>query len=696
MLFGMSTVTLARKRPLEESTQLGLRNMRPQPVVTESRELVVRVLRAVAVLGLCCYAAHSVLGLGGRSLNALFENWVFNALFFVGTALCLLRALWCSYERRAWIAMGLGLGCWAVGEVLFTLDPGQITAGSFPGTPDFLWLAFYPAAFTTLVLLVRARVRQFYYSLWLDGLLGALAVGALACQFLLPPIVAATGGPANAVVGDLIYPLGDLLLVAFVVAVLTLTGWRPGRVLGMVSVALALGAIADLASLYSSATGHDGSTLLDSLWPASAVVLGFAAWQPVRPSAVIVLQGRRLLVFPMIFALTALGLLALRQARPLHSAAYILAVLTIAGAIARMGLTFWENLKLVARSRREALTDPLTGLGNRRRLLLDLEDALQSASTSAPWALLLFDLNGFKQYNDSFGHPAGDTLLARLGTGLSQAAAPEGKAYRLGGDEFCVLAGLGKRSPETLSAAARAALSERGPGYDISTAHGCIMLPTDAQDTSTALRLVDQRLYAAKRSGRSSDTPDQLRGVLLQLVAERLPELPEHLHEVAAMAHSIGSRIGMAHEDLDTMVRAAELHDLGKVAVADAMLRKPDSLEPQERAIVERHCEVGERILAAAPAMSAVAQLVRASHERYDGSGYPDRLSGLDIPLGARIIAVCDAFHAMTADRPYHDGIDPGEAIADLRRKAGSQFDPEVVEAFCADFETRPRGLPGG
>ncbi len=660
--------------------------VRPHPVVTESRELVVRVLGAASVLAVGCYAAHSMLGLGGRSLDGLFENWVFNALFFAGAALCLLRAAWCSYERGAWIAMGLGLGCWALGEVLFTLDPGQVTAGSFPSTPDFLWLAFYPAAFATLGLLVRARVRQFFSSLWLDGLLGALAVGALACQFVLPPIVAASGGLANAAVGDLIYPLGDLLLVAFVVAVLTLTGWRPGRVLGMVSIGLALGAIADLASLYSSATGYNGSTVFDSLWPASAVVLGLAAWQPVRPSAVIGLQGRRLLVFPMIFAVTALGLLALRQARPLHSAAYILAVLTTAGAIVRMGLTFLENLRLVARSRQEALTDPLTGLGNRRHLLLDLEDALQSASTSAPWALLLFDLNGFKQYNDSFGHPAGDTLLARLGTKLSQAAAPEGTAYRLGGDEFCVLVRIGHRSSETVSASARAALSERGPGFDISTAYGCIMLPGEAQDTSTALRLVDQRLYAAKRSSRSSDTPDQLRGVLLQLVAELMPELPEHLHEVAAMASSIGRQMRMADEDLDTMVRAAELHDLGKVAVADAMLMKPSSLEPRERAIVESHCEVGERILAAAPAMSAVAQLVRASHERYDGSGYPDRRAGQDIPLGARIIAVCDAFHAMTADRPYHDGIDPGEAIAELRRESGSQFDPEIVEAFCAKF----------
>src|SRR5439155_6357772 len=173
-------------------------------------------------------------------------------------------------------------------------------------------------------------------------------------------------------------------------------GLAPGRVLGTVALGLALGTVADGLSLYSSATGHSGPSVFDSLWPASAVVLGWAAWQPARPSAVIGLHGRRLLVFPVGFAAAALGLLALQAARPLPDAAYVLAVLTIGGAVVRLGVTFTENLKLVDRSRHEALTDPLTHLGNRRRLLLALEDVLQSASARSPWALLLFDLNGFK------------------------------------------------------------------------------------------------------------------------------------------------------------------------------------------------------------------------------------------------------------------------------------------------------------
>jgi two-component system, cell cycle response regulator len=650
------------------------------------RAFLVHALRVVAVAGLLAYAAHSLAGVGGHRLDSLFEDWVFNGLLVLGAALCLLRALWLPLERRAWTALGVGLACWALGEVIFTLDPGQVEAG-FPATSDWLWLVFYPASFLALGLLVRARARQFYPSVWLDGGVGALAVAALTGQFVLPVVLHTTGGSVSSVVGDLIYPLGDLLLVCFAVAVLALTGWRPGRALGAVALGLALGTAADMASLYLSATGHSGSSVFDSLWPASAVVLGSAAWQPARPSAVIGLHGRRLLVFPVAFTLAALGLLAVQLAHPVHRAAYVLALLTVAGAVVRMGLTFAENVKLVDRSRHEALTDSLTGLGNRRRLLLALEDALQSASVRAPRALLLFDLNGFKRYNDSFGHPVGDALLARLGAKLAQAVAPEGQAYRLGGDEFCVLTRLERADARAVAAAATAALSEHGQGFEITAAHGCIMLPAEASDSSTALTLVDERLYTDKRSRQSTEVPDQMRDVLVQVMAERQPDLHAHLSEVALMARTVGQRMELLGEDLEILVRAAALHDVGKLAVPDAILHKKAALDAGERAIVERHCEVGERILAAAPAMGPVARLVRASHERFDGRGYPDGRKGEEIPIGARIIAVCDAFHSMTSNRPYHQGVGAEQALAELQRAAGGQFDPRVVSAFKSALE---------
>ncbi len=659
---------------------------RPVPALSPSRRRIVRALRALSLIGLAAYAAHSLTGLGGSGLDGFFENYLFNVLLFAGAALCLSRAWFSAAERGAWSALGIGLLCWGAGEVIFTIDPSQVTSAPFPSSSDVLWLVFYPAAFLSLGLLVRARVRHFYPSLWLDGLVGALAVAALASQFLLPTIVHSSGGSTSAVVGDLIYPLGDMLLICFVVAVLAITGWRPGRVLGTVSAGLLIGAGADVLSLYWSASGHGEASLFETLWPASAVVLGLAAWQPARPSAVIGLHGRRLLVLPLSFAVCALALLSLQAQEPLKASAYVLAVLTITGVIFRMGLTFSENLALVERSRHEALTDPLTGLGNRRRLLICLEDVLQSASERSPWALLLFDLNGFKRYNDAFGHPVGDALLARLGQRLAEAVEPEGQAFRLGGDEFCALSPLTARNAKDVCREAVDALSEHGQGFDISTAFGLIMLPGEASERAEALQLVDERLYADKRSRQHSDAPDQLRRVLLQVMAEREPELHQHLHEVAILSRAVGRRMGLSGEELETMVRAAELHDVGKVAVPDAILQKRSTLDPQERAIIERHCEVGERILAAAPAMGPVARLVRSSHERYDGAGYPDRRSAEEIPVGARIIAVCDAFHAMTSNRPYGRAIDDAEALAELKRNAGSQFDPAVIRVFCAEI----------
>jgi HD-GYP domain-containing protein (c-di-GMP phosphodiesterase class II) len=235
-----------------------------------------------------------------------------------------------------------------------------------------------------------------------------------------------------------------------------------------------------------------------------------------------------------------------------------------------------------------------------------------------------------------------------------------------------------------------AALSEHGQAFEITTAAGCVMLPEQAQESATALQLVDERLYADKRSRQFSEASDQLQRVLLQVMAEREPDLYEHLHEVAVLAQAIGRRMGLAGEELEILVRAAELHDVGKIAVPDAILQKPAELEPDERAIIERHSEVGERILAVAPAMAPVARLVRSSHERYDGLGYPDRRTTEEIPLGARIIAVCDAYDAMTSDRPYQSSMAPQGALETLRACAGSQFDPLVVEAFCDELAARP------
>jgi len=170
----------------------------------------------------------------------------------------------------------------------------------------------------------------------------------------------------------------------------------------------------------------------------------------------------------------------------------------------------------------------------------------------------------------------------------------------------------------------------------------------------------------------------------VQALVEREPELHEHLREVAVLAQRTAIEMGLQSDELDEVVRAAELHDIGKIAVPDSVLHKPAPLGEDEWQIMRQHPVIGERILATVPALRLVGVLVRSSHERWDGSGYPDGLQRADIPLGARIVAVCDAYHAMISPRPYAPARSLESARLELRRCAGTQFDPAVVDAFCA------------
>jgi diguanylate cyclase (GGDEF)-like protein len=329
-----------------------------------------------------------------------------------------------------------------------------------------------------------------------------------------------------------------------------------------------------------------------------------------------------------------------------------------------------------------SMTDALTGIANRRKLKLDLEEGLHEASPASPLLLMLFDLNGFKGYNDTFGHPAGDALLIRLANALDTAMTHQGgRAYRLGGDEFCILAQARHDRTGAIAAAASQALTEHGGGFHITASYGAILLPEESQDVTEAMQLVDQRMYAQKTSSRRS--PDrQSRDVLLRALQERTPDLAERHAAVARLAAAVGERMELPAEESVQLRQAAELHDVGKLGIPEQILHKPGPLEPEEWGFVRRHTLVGERIIGAAPALAAAAKLVRSTHERLDGTGYPDGLAGDQIPLGARIIAVCDAFTAMTSPRPYAPQRTVPEAITELRRNAGTQFDPAVVEAL--------------
>jgi len=640
----------------------------------------------VTSVGLAAYAAHVAFGFGGPGSEGFFQDWVYNALILAAALSCLARGVVSRYERARWLSLGAGLLCLFGGELYYTLHLSHLAGPPYPSVADGLNLAFYPAGYAALVLFAPRASRMLRTSLWLDGLMSSLAVAALTAALLLQPIVSSTGGDPLGVATTLAYPLGDVTLLLFVVGLLALNAWKASRAWTLIAAGLATMAVADGIFLWQSANGmYAEGSALDALWPAAALLLGHAAWQPEARAATR-LEGWRLLAMPALFALVPVGLLVYGNLHPMNTPALVLAAAALVVAVARMAYTFANTLRVTAEATKAALTDSLTGLGNRRALLAELERELADPETTDAVVLVLFDLDGFKDYNDTFGHPAGDALLVRLGGRLDQAVEGCGSAYRLGGDEFCALLKPNQNSLGADVDRTVAALHERGEGFDVSSSHGTVILPAEARDSARALQLADQRLYAQKGVRRRQATTQQVRDVLLQMVTERTPELRDHIDDVALLAQGVGRRLGLRAGELTELVRAAELHDIGKMAIPDAILSKPGPLDPGEWEFMRQHTIVGERMLHMAPALSGVARIVRWSHERMDGGGYPDGLAGEEIPLGARIVAVCDAFDAMTSGRPYRGPVSRGEAIAELLRHAGTQFDADVVAAFQAEL----------
>lgn len=368
-------------------------------------------------------------------------------------------------------------------------------------------------------------------------------------------------------------------------------------------------------------------------------------------------------------ASTALAVAFLLGPLELEAAASV-AILLVT-ALAAFGAGRWRRKNTSA-----SLDDPLTGLGNRQRLTDDLA-RVESATN-----LLLLDLEGFRQHNDTFGQPAGDALLGRLGRRLAATVEGRGRAYRLDGDGFALLTPA-SADLDALAAEAARALTETGDGFTVGCVYGSARIPLEAADAAEALRLAHRRLHVARQAS-SSSPGRQISDVLLQALRERYPSKHDDLYGVAEIAAAVAERLNIPAEEALQIRQAGELHDVGKIAVPDAILEKPGALDDDEWEYVRQHPIVGERIIAAAPALGAAARLVRSSHERWDGTGYPDGLVGNEIPLGSRIIMICDAFNAMMAARPYRRDISEEMAFEQLRRCAGSQFDPELVRLFFA------------
>ena len=642
--------------------------------------LVVRLLFAVLFCNVVVVAIRN----GTPWLDVLdpVHEIIYNSVLVGSAVLCLARGALGRGERLAWTVIGVSLALWATGNLYWQLALSDLAEAPYPSVADGFWLAFLPVCYLGVLLLARKRMPQLDSRLWLDGIIAALTTGAISAAVIFGAVLASTGGDSAAVATNLAYPLGDMILLGTVIGAMTAGRGRLDRSWLYFGAGIAVFAVTDSIYLLQIAKGtYAVESLLDLGWIAGMLLVGLAAWQPaVRKRA----TGDELpsIITPTALALASLGLLVYDHFERVNLLALGLSTAALAAALIRLSVTHRASRANLVSTRVLARTDSLTGLGNRLALQRALDDAL---AEPVPHVLLMLDLDGFKNYNDSYGHPAGDALLARLSARLLAAAtAVDGAAYRIGGDEFCVLAAWpAGRPPDPLVERARTALSEEGEGFMIGASAGHAALPGDAEDAEEALRVADRRLYAEKNSGRISARL-QSAGALRGALNEANPELAGHTDEVATLAMEVARRLDLDEDEIERVAIAAELSNIGKIAIPGSILRKTGPLDADEWAFMRRHTLIGERIAQSAPALTGVAKLIRSSHERWDGTGYPDRLAGDEIPLGSQIVFVCDAYSAMTGDRCYKPAMAPADAHAELRRNAGTQFAPAVVEAFLA------------
>jgi diguanylate cyclase (GGDEF)-like protein len=437
----------------------------------------------------------------------------------------------------------------------------------------------------------------------------------------------------------------------------------------------------------------------------TTAVLGRWMGQPFLP---LLRRNTRTSVVPfVIMASVSLMLSVLWERSPLLAGALVGPLVAIA--------LYQRSVHRSLDAMRLALTDSVTGLGNKRHFEERLQRDLDRADREGiPVTLCMLDIDNFKQINDSYGHPVGDRVLAQVAERLRRG----GESFRVGGDEFALL--LPGRSQEDGRAVAKIVLKRVANdtfehGGALSFSAGVATYGSDGLERSELVRAADAALYSAKRRGKgrvhlhranekslpaTENEPETnsrtagLRAITsgARAAVSRDIYLGDHSGNVGELAARIAAHMGLDEEQVELTRVAGSLHDLGKLLIPEAILEKPGPLTPAERVALERHPEIGCRMLEAL-GVEPVATWVLHHHERWDGKGYPEKLGGDDIPLASRIIFVADAYDAMTSDRPYRSALSREEAIAEIERCSGTQFDPDVVAAFLTEVAGGEPGL---
>ncbi len=538
--------------------------------------LAARLGVGVLAAGLVLLTTHNWLHVAWPPvLPVSWWDSLYNGLEIGAVGLCGARALARRRNRAAWAAIAVGLALYAGGDMYYTLAWGDATVVPNPSTADALYLSFYPAVYVGIGLLLRARVGRLPAGLWLDGVIGGLAVAALGAAVVFGEVLSATHGAALTVATNLAYPLADLVLLGLLVGIMAVTEFKVRGEWLLIAIGFLVFAVADSIYLIQAADNTYASNgLLDVAWPAAMVIIAVAAWRRPAGRPRPRIEGWGVFLVPSLAGVVCVALEFYDHYHRLSMVAHVLATGCLLLVIVRLGLSFAENLRMLQASRREAVTDALTGLGNRRALALEL-DARLSEETVRPFVLAFYDLDGFKTYNDTFGHQAGDLLLARLGTRV-WAELQRAAVFRLGGDEFCVLADEHPNGEAEVLIAA-SALTESGTTFEVGCSYGMVRVPNEAADAEAAMLLADTRMYEHK-SGRRPDPASESQEVLARALLERNSDLGQHNDDVAELVVDVCDELGLDRSETVAVRRAAELHDAGKLAIPDAILNKPGPL----------------------------------------------------------------------------------------------------------------------
>ena len=644
---------------------------------------------------------------------------------FLAVALCYFTGRRAASARGYRVALfcSLGILCYALQQIYIIFPDLAHHPAPIPQLySDLLAMVSYPLLLCGIWQLPRpSRSLSSHLRISLDGLMVMVTAFTFSWYFILGPSFFRHTQSLEMKIFSTLFPLMDLLLVAS----LLMLGGRSRRlrpVLTLFAIGLGIVVISDTVSAYLALHGkYAALTLLDISWTLGFMPIGIAAaigktippdigqdietaptlWKSLLPYALLPLLAALVLSTQHVP-----GRIALKQGVVWGAVALIALILV------RQVLAIRENWELNRKLSKLATTDSLTGLLNHRIFHKRLaEEAEKAEREGYVLAVVVLDLDNFKFFNDAYGHLAGDEVLKQVAFALHNLCGCEDTAARFGGDEFALLIPLSKlrmgQSTESLQIEISVSLSSLGyspTGHEssipLAISIGIAAFPGDATSRLEVMEIADTRLRRSK-TGASDGLGDELllfltRSVtgfsmlnaLVTAVDNKDRYTRRHSEDVLFYSAQIALRMGLGDAALHRLKIAALLHDVGKIGIPDAILRKPGRLTTEEFEAVQYHPVMGASIVGAVPGFEDTLDVVRYHHERWDGLGYPCGLRGDETPFLARLVAVADAFSAMTTDRPYRKGMDRGTALAILAAGAGIQWDPECVAALLEEYQS--------